>query len=80
MGLFDTFTDKCPKCGKNLDIQTKLLDQYMNHFKVGDNVTGKFYITEEIIDIKFIVSEDDKCDCGYQPVVVVKDKVFVGFE
>lgn len=80
MGLFDTFHDKCPNCGRDLEIQIKFFNPYMEHLRPGDE-THIFNIYEDIIDLRFVASEFDVCEyCKCRPIVVIKDRKFIGFE
>jgi hypothetical protein len=78
MGLFDSFCDKCPNCSEELEVQVKFFNPYMKRLTPGDS-TNIFNVQEQIIDLKFVAS--DSCEnCGCIPIVVVRNKVFVGFE
>lgn len=70
MGMFDTFRDDCPNCGKLIDIQSKLGDCLLNYYKPGDKVKGFF-------DCSFRV-KDECSHCGHHPTVHIEDGKFTG--
>ena len=75
MGVFDTFHARCPKCGKMFEAQTKKFDCILADIHPGDSIQG---IDEEVISMSFKSRWD--CDCGYTPTIVIRDKIFIGFE
>jgi hypothetical protein len=40
MGMFDTFVGFCPKCGKEFNAQTKLYEECLAEYRIGDTVRG----------------------------------------
>ena len=79
MGLFDTFMGSCPKCGAELEIQTKMFDPYQRHFYPGTEIeTGMEF---NVISMELQTDASDGCDnCGYCPVIVIKNRIFMGYE
>jgi hypothetical protein len=79
MGLFDSFIDACPKCKHPIEIQTKMFDPFQRQFRPGSEIeTGA---SENIISMELQADSSDACDnCGYVPVIVVKNHIFMGYE
>jgi hypothetical protein len=40
MGMYDTFVGRCPSCGRDFEIQTKLFSDTMRTIGVGDLIVG----------------------------------------
>jgi len=77
MGMFDSFVGRCPKCGEIFESQTKRFDCTLATIEPGNSIT--FIDTDnEVISMEF--KSKWSCDCGYVPMIVIRDRKFVGFE
>jgi len=75
MGVYDSFFARCAKCGTGIEIQVKVFDSCCSTFHKGDNVD-----LSEAPD-NFMVEDRHSChECGYVNTIVVKDRVFLGFD
>jgi predicted RNA-binding Zn-ribbon protein involved in translation (DUF1610 family) len=74
MGCPDEFKDKCPSCGRTILIQSKLFNNRCLIFNLGDKVEPENDSPQEFL-AKFPCPE-----CGEFPVIVTRDKHFVGFQ
>jgi hypothetical protein len=75
MGVYDSFFGRCAKCGTEIEIQVKAFNSNCATFYKGDAV-----LMSEAPD-NFMLEDRHSCyECGYVNTIVVKDRVFVGFD
>ena len=74
MGMYDIIVFKCRGCGKDTNSQTKILGWVkMEVFGVGDKI-----FEDEFANC--ILKVKDKCGCGCENAIVIKDKMIIGVE
>lgn len=67
MGMYDTFRFSCPKCGEETDPQTKLGEQLLDNWRLGDRTTmpdGEYRMKDECYN------------CGHYSTVTIKNGIF----
>jgi hypothetical protein len=62
MGMYDTFTGECPKCGAAFEAQTKMFDCCLHDFRLGDKVADDNYSWKYVLP--------DPCGKCRTPIVV----------
>jgi len=70
MGLYDDIMGECPYCHAEYYAQTKLGACGMREWRVGSKT--------DLPDGRIVLK--DECECGNQPVAIVKDGVITALE
>ena len=69
MGSYDYFIDKCPKCNKEVSVQTKLLECQFRYVMKGEHAN---------LDDMVMLTKDP-CECGEDIKVKIHDGKMKGF-
>lgn len=67
MGMFDTFLYKCPFCGEDTYCQTKLGENMLDSWRIGDKTT--------LSDLEF-VGRDSCHECGERATFTIEKAIF----
>ncbi len=72
--MFDVINIKCRKCEKEVNSQTKILgNNTMQIFRVGDKIL-EYALRNRILKLK------NKCECGSDNAIIIKDRKIIGVE